>query len=195
VGHVSIPAGVVVRQLGRIADILFPVSVVQGNKMPFSRGYPVGFDLRLVYCLIDIFKQSSSATALGTGSQLSYLELADLCQLPSENAILSSVLFHSLYFSSNVLTRTLESLVLHRVVIVSCLKAVTASTMNMPLSISSGLCARSSFSECDRIYYISLGSPILDFFIMMSLVSFSVARNWYPPEISSTGAVTVDWVS
>jgi hypothetical protein len=66
---------------------------------------------------------------------------------------------------------TVESLVRPRVLTVSYLRAATASAMNMPLFISSGLCARSSFSGYNRIYNMSLGLPISDLFIVMFLVS------------------------
>jgi hypothetical protein len=72
-------------------------------------------------------------------------------------------------------------------------RAATASAMNIPLANSSGLCARSSFSGCDRIHEMSLGSSISDIFIVMSLVSSFAARNGYPPEIRIP-AVTLDWV-
>jgi hypothetical protein len=60
-----------------------------------------------------------------------------------------------MFLSFIILTLTVESLVLPRVLMVSCLRAATTSAINnMPLAIS----------ECDRIYEMSLGSPISDTF-------------------------------
>jgi hypothetical protein len=86
-------------------------------------------------------------------------------------------------FEFQCLSWTVGSLILPRVLTYLCLRAATASAMNMPLTVLSGFCARSSFSGCDRIHEMSLGSPISDLFIDMSLVSFSASQNWYPPEI------------